>query len=128
METINNIELRDENIFPDDIVLKSILNESFQVYKKLLELFTKYEMDYEWRYYHDGKAWLCKVQKKKKTIVWMSAWKDFMQATIYFPERNIDKIYDLNINEEIKQKIRSTKELQLYLQHNKLLLLLLYFV
>ena len=23
----------------------------------------------QWRYYKDGKAWLCKVQKKKKTIV-----------------------------------------------------------
>ena len=83
METINNIELKDENKYPDDDLLKSVLNESFLAYKKLLELFIKYDMNYEWRYYHDGKAWLCKVQKKKKTIVWMSAWKGFIQAVLY---------------------------------------------
>ena len=38
METINNVELRDESIYPDDSVLESILNDSFQAYKKLLEL------------------------------------------------------------------------------------------
>lgn len=109
METINHIELRDEKIYPDETVLKSILNESYFAYKTLLELFTKNDMNYEWRYYHDGKAWLCKVQKKKKTIVWMSAWKDYMQATLYFPEKYIDKVYELDINEGLKEKIRSTK-------------------
>ncbi|HMA64672.1 MAG TPA: DUF3788 family protein, partial [Chitinispirillaceae bacterium] len=92
METINTIELRDVNNYPDDTVLKSILKESFISYRKLLELFTTHDMTYEWRYYHDGKAWLCKVQKKKKTIIWMSAWKGFIQATIYFPEKYIDPV------------------------------------
>ncbi len=109
METINTIELRDENKFPDDTVLRSILKESFLSYRKLLELFTSYEMTYEWRYYRDGKAWLCKVQKKKKTVVWMSAWKGFMQATLYFPEKYIDPVYKLDISEEIKETFRSTK-------------------
>ena len=109
METINNIELRDEKKYPDDDLLKSILNESFLSYKKLLELFIKYDMNYEWRYYHDGKAWLCKVQKKKKTIVWMSAWKGFMQAVLYFPEKDIDILYKLDISKVIKENIHSTK-------------------
>lgn len=109
METVNNVELRDENIYPDDTVLESILNDSFQVYKKLLVLYNRYDLNYEWRYYHDGKAWLCKVQKKAKTIVWMSAWKGYMQATIYFPEKYIDSVYDLNITSEIIEKFRLTK-------------------
>lgn len=109
MDTINNIELNDESIFPDDTVLKKILNESFGAYKKLLELFDKYDLTYQWRYYKDGKAWLCKVQKKNKTIVWMSAWKDYMQATIYFPEKHIENIYNLNISVEAKEKYRLCK-------------------
>jgi hypothetical protein len=109
METINTIELRDENKYPDDTLLKSILKQSFETYKKLLELFAKNGMDYEWRYYHDGKAWLCKVQKAKKTIVWMSAWKGYMQAAIYFPEKHIAKVYELDINEAIREKFRITK-------------------
>lgn len=109
METINTIELRDENKYPDDTLLKSILKKSFDTYKKLLELFDKNNMVYEWRYYRDGKAWLCKVQKAKKTIVWMSAWKDYMQAAIYFPEKHIAKVYELDISEAIMEKFRTTK-------------------
>lgn len=109
METINNIELRDENTYPDEIVLSNILGQAYSVYMSLLELFQKYEMNFEWRYYHDGKAWLCKVQKKKKTIVWMSAWKGFMQATIYFPLECVEKVLALEITEELKAKIVNTK-------------------
>ncbi len=109
METINNIELRDESIYPDELVLNKILGQSYKVYTDLLELFQKYEMNYEWHYYHDGKAWLCKVQKKKKTIVWMSAWKGFMQATIYFPLRLLEEVLALEITEALKDKIINTK-------------------
>ena len=109
METINNIELTDESVFPDEQVLRSVLGKSYNAYCKLLELFKENEMDYEWRYYRDGKAWLCKVVKKKRTIVWMSAWKGFMQATIYLPEKYIDEIYKLDISDDTKNRIRETK-------------------
>jgi len=50
METINTIELKGLNKFPDDTVLKTILKDSFLSYNKLLELFTKHDMTYKWRY------------------------------------------------------------------------------
>ena len=109
METINNIELRDESIYPDEGVLKRILGSSYPAYCDLLKLYERNDLVYEWRYYHDGKAWLCKVQKNKRTIVWMSAWKDYMQATIYIPEKHIEGLYKLDIREEQKEKIRQTK-------------------
>jgi len=109
METINNIELRDGNVYPDEKVLRKVLNEGYDSYAMLLDLFKKNELSYEWRYYRDGKAWLCKVQIKKRTIVWMSAWSGFVQATIYFPEKYLEKVYDLSISEETKIKIKSTK-------------------
>lgn len=109
METINNIELRDANIYPDEIVLNKILGDSYTAYKDLLELFPNYQMNYEWRYYNDGKAWLCKVQRKKKTIIWMSTWNGFMQATIYFPMILLEKVLTLDISEEVKEKIINTK-------------------
>lgn len=109
METINILELTDENIYPDENILKDVLGESYGSYQKLLALYDKHGLTTEWRYYKDGKAWLCKVQRKKKTIVWMSAWKKFMQATIYFPVRLIDQVYELNIRGEIIENIKSTK-------------------
>lgn len=103
-----SIGLRDENVYPDNDVLKSVLNESFQAYEKMLELFAEHGLNNEWRYYRDGKAWLCKVQKKKKTMVWMSAWNGFIQATIYFPERYFEKVLEPDINETLKESFRST--------------------
>ncbi len=108
METINNVELRDENVYPDEQVLQGVLGESYAAYCALLRLFAENEMEPEWRYYHDGKAWLCKVQKKKRTIVWMSAWKGYMQATMYFPAKYIDALFELDLSEERKEKIRQT--------------------
>lgn len=55
METINNIELKDPNIYPSDDVLMSILGNSFSAYKELLNLFVKHELEIEWRYSFDAK-------------------------------------------------------------------------
>jgi hypothetical protein len=109
MEQINDIELRDETVFPDDAVLERVLGPSFPRYGRLLSLFGRLGLTHEWRYYRDGKAWLCKVQKKTRTIVWMSAWPGFMKATVYFPEKDTAGIFDLPLREETKTRIRNTK-------------------
>lgn len=111
METINTIELKDEAIFPDTDVLKNVLGDSYSAYVDLLHLFEVNEMESIWRYYHDGKAWLCKVQKKKKTIVWMSAWKGYMQAAIYMPEKFLDQVYALDISDTLKDKFRQSRSM-----------------
>lgn len=110
METVNTLGLTDQSVYPDDSVLKGLLGRSFQAYRALIELFDRNEMHCEWRYYMDGKAWLCKVQKKKRTIVWMSAWKGFMQATMYIAAKHEDDIYALPIHDDTKERIRSTKK------------------
>ena len=108
MESVNNVELTDSSVYPDENVLKGVLGKSYQAYCALLELFDQYGMHHEWRYYNDGKAWLCKVQKKKRTIVWMSAWKGYMQAAIYIPERIISEVYSLPVSTDTKERIKTT--------------------
>ncbi len=111
METINTIELKDETVCPDTDVLKEVLGESYSAYVDLLHLYEVNQMEPIWRYYHDGKAWLCKVQKKKKTIVWMSAWKGYMQAVIYMPEKYLDQVYALDISETLKEKFKQSRSM-----------------
>ena len=48
METINTIELQDENVYPSEKVLRPILGNSYELYVMLLELFQKNDMSYEW--------------------------------------------------------------------------------
>ncbi len=109
METINTIELKDEAIYPDEEVLRRVLGDSYSAYEELIKLFEINQMESTWRYYHDGKAWLCKVQKKKKTIVWMSAWKGYMQACIYMPENSLDLVLSLPISAPQKERINQTR-------------------
>jgi len=109
METINNQELKDKDIFPDAAVIESVIGTSYPHYLALLELFEENGMTHEWRYYHDGKAWLCKVQKKKKTIIWMSAWPGYMQATVYVPEARIPEIDGLDLSERAKTRVAEAR-------------------
>lgn len=111
METINNIELKDKDLFPDATVLESVLGPSYSYYLTLLDLFDENDMTHEWRYYLDGRTWLCKVQKKKKTIIWMSAWPGYMQATVYVPEARIPEISALDLSERAKVRIAETKHI-----------------
>ena len=63
METINNIELSDKSVYPDETVLKTVPGRSYQSYCALLALFDQNEMHYEWRYYM-GKVMQFKIQTK----------------------------------------------------------------
>lgn len=105
MEQINNRELHDEDLYPDESILKAVLGKSYEAYQGLLEAFDEHDMSYAWKYYKDGKAWLCKAQKKTRTIVWMSAWKGFMKATIYIPEKYLEGLRELDIGEKTKNVI-----------------------
>lgn len=111
MEQINNIELVDPSIYPTDEILKRILGKSFSVYLKLLRLYENYSLIPEWKYYKDGKAWLCKVIKGKKTIVWMSAWKNYIKVTIYLPEKHINGVLVLDIHEITKKAFIETNNI-----------------
>ena len=109
METINKLELTDPDVYPDEEVLRGALGSAYAAYESLLGLFGKNGMTHEWRYYFDAKSWLCKVQRKKRTIVWMSAWSGFAKATIYFPGKYVDDVYGLDLGKATMKKIRETK-------------------
>ena len=110
MDTVNAKELGDPEIYPDSEILKGVLGSSWSSYENLIRLYDSKGMTHEWRYYRDGKAWLCKVQHRKRTIVWMSAWRGYMQATVYFPLSRLELVMGLDIGEAAKEKIHSTKD------------------
>ena len=109
MTNPKDILLTDESIYPDENILKDVLGRSHGAYLALLNLYVANELNPEWRYYKDGKAWLCKVQKKKKTIVWISVWKGYVQTVIYVRSRLLEELLKLNISDETKNRIIETK-------------------
>lgn len=103
--------LNDKNIPVTDEVLKEALGDSYRAYSRMLELITgeEYGLMPEWRYYNDGKAWLCKMVFKKKTVFWLSVWDGHFKAAFYFVERHLPGIYDLDIDGSIKEELKDAK-------------------
>lgn len=106
METI---QLKDPDIAPSEEVLKNVLGESYPVYEKLMGILTgnEYGLEPVWNYYKDGKAWLCKVIYRKKTVFWLSVWEKYFKTAFYFTEKTAAGIRALEINEGIKEDFSS---------------------
>ena len=66
--------LKDMNEYPDDIVLSKYLGSVKNTWDTFIDMLKEeYPLfSTEWRYYNDGKNWLFKVTKKKKTICWVA--------------------------------------------------------
>jgi hypothetical protein len=103
--------LDDPQIFPSKDVLKNALKDSYSVYENFIDLITdsEYGLITNWNYYKDGKAWLCKVCFKKKTVFWLSVYDGFFKTGFYFTEKHIPDIAKLDIESCIKEDFSSKK-------------------
>ncbi len=110
MEQVNNIELIDPEIYPDNAVLEPLLGKGFAPYIELVDMAKGMGMEAEWKYYKDGKAWLCKVQYRKRTIVWMSAWKNYIKATVYFADRFVEELMASELPIGVKSSLKEIKK------------------
>jgi hypothetical protein len=101
--------LNDQNEYPDDEVLAKHLGKA----KPVWDAFAAAIADefgaaaLEWRYYNDGKAWLCKFVHKKKTVCWVSIWSRFFKTTFYFTAKNDRDVEALPIASDLKDAYRA---------------------
>jgi hypothetical protein len=86
--------LNDKNEYPDDEVLSRELGKAKGAWDSFIAFLKESHPSFcgEWRYYNDGKRWLYKITKKKKTICWVSVWPGLFKTGFYFPERAEDLI------------------------------------
>lgn len=102
--------LNDPEIFPDGAVLKKTLGRAFAAYEELTASATDGAgLELTWRYYNDGKAWLCKAAHKKKTVFWLSVWDGFFKTGFHFTEKTRGGVADLDVAENIKAEFARAK-------------------
>ncbi|MDR0748626.1 MAG: DUF3788 domain-containing protein [Tannerellaceae bacterium] len=104
--------LKDPEVFPSNEVLKETLGDDiYKVLGSFVEtiISEEYGLAPEWRFYNDGKAWLCKTVYKKKTVFWLSVWEGFFKVSFFFTEKHLDAIAALNISEAIKDEFAKAK-------------------
>lgn len=105
--------LREKDVLPTEEVLENALGESYSAFSELIRIITKPEfgLETQWNYYNDGKAWLCKVSHKKKTVFWLSVWDGFFKTGFYFTEKNSSGVLNLDIHERIKEDFIQRKSI-----------------
>lgn len=102
--------LTDETVYPDARVLKAALGAVHPVFQELMTTIQGevYGLVPGWKYYQDGKAWLCKVTRKTKTVFWLSVYEKAFKTSFFFTAKTGDGVSTLDIDEEIKIAFQTT--------------------
>jgi hypothetical protein len=106
--------LREAAIEPTDALIAVGLGKANAAYRLFIEHVTACDIQIDWRYYRDGKAWLGKAlykwttargTQKERTVFWLSIWEGFFKVSLTFPERTRAQVMALTLSGETKQRI-----------------------
>lgn len=94
--------LNNKDEYPDDKVLNRYLGKVKDVWDSFINFIDESYPSFsgQWRYYNDGKNWLYKLTKKKKTISWISVYHNKFKTTFYFPDRAEELIKASKLNKK----------------------------
>jgi Protein of unknown function (DUF3788) len=103
--------LTDQNQFPTEEIIFSHIGKSKTLWISLFEYIHSNHPDIseEWRYYKDGKSWLFKTIRKKKTVFWLAVIKNAFRVTFYFTDKAEKLIADSPISMELKKQFKEGK-------------------
>ncbi len=101
--------LGDKSQFPTDEIVFSHIGKAKPLWESLFRYLDDEHPDFtrEWRYYHDGKSWLMKVQHKKKTVFWLSLVPGTFRTGFYIHEKAKKIIQDSSLPGELKEQFRA---------------------
>lgn len=103
--------LHDKDEYPTEEIIFSHIGKSKNLWQSFFDfIHSNYsEFSEEWRYYNDGKSWLMKVQKKSKTIFWLSLFQNTFRTTFYFTDKAEKLISESGIPEKLKEEFKGGK-------------------
>ena len=112
--------LRNPDVAPTREVLSEALGLAGAAYVKFVDGLKARDIQVEWRYYNDGKAWLGKGLfrwtgarggQKEVTACWLSVWDGFFKVTIYVPENARLNALSLPLHDATKKTIENAKQI-----------------
>lgn len=110
--------LRNPDLEPNQVLLCESLKEAYASYFGFMEELNNHSIEFDYRYYSDGKAWLGKGVYKwngkrggqnEKTIFWLSIWEGFYKLSFFIPEKNLPDYLNLELDDNIKQIFYDSK-------------------
>jgi hypothetical protein len=106
---MEKLVLNDRSVIPNDSLIFSILGKNKKHWLKLMESMHTYFPDAlgQWNYYNDGKNWLFKMVRKKKTLFWIGILSDTFRITFYFGDKAAPLIEASDLPADIKSEFKN---------------------
>jgi len=103
--------LSDPDEYPSEEIIFSHIGKAKTLWLSLFEhIHSEYpDFSEEWRYYRDGKSWLMKVSRKKKTIFWLSIIEGGFRTTFYFNVKAEKAVMAAKISDALKAHYQQAK-------------------
>ena len=104
-------DLSDKSVVPTDDFIFSIIGERKVHWLRIMNYLSDNYPDASgtWNYYNDGKQWLFKYVRKKKTIFWASLLKDTFRITFYLGNKAEPVIENSDLPKSVKEEFKTAK-------------------
>jgi hypothetical protein len=108
---MEQLVLTNPNEHPNDQIIFSHIGRAKSYWISVFDFFHAEHPEFveDWRYYKDGKSWLLKIVKNKKTICWINVQQKKFIMTFYFTNRAEPAINESTISDELKEQFRNAK-------------------
>jgi hypothetical protein len=105
------VVLTDPSVQPTEELIFSILGENSVYWEQLIEYLyeTHFDISEEWRFYNDGKSWLYRALRKKKTLYWIGVIKDTFRITFWIGDKAEPVIVASSLPDRIKEQFLNAK-------------------
>lgn len=109
------IVLTDPTVQPTEELIFSIIGENSVYWEQLIDYLydNHFDITEEWRFYNDGKSWLYRALRKKKTIYWIGIIKDTFRISFWIGEKAAPIIEAGSLPETIKEEYRNAKKFKI---------------
>ena len=103
--------LTDPAIQPTDELIFSIIGKNKIYWQQIITYLLDNHPDIteHWQFYNDGKCWLYRTMRKKKTIYWLGIIKDSFRISFYLHDKAETLIEESTLSESIKEGFRNAK-------------------
>jgi hypothetical protein len=112
MSEKDTLVLSDKLVVPTDEYISSIIGEKKLLWQMIISHTAENYTDVSgsWNYYNDGKQWLFKLVRKKKTIFWAGILRDTFRISFWFGDKAEPIIEKSDLPQNIKDDFKSAKK------------------
>lgn len=109
--TMDPIVLTDPSVTPTNELIFARIGDKSILWQQISDYLYQHHTDISeaWKFYNDGKCWLFRYLKKKKTICWVSVLAETFRLGFWLSDKAEPLIEQSDLPEHIKDDFRNAK-------------------